>query len=368
MRKTIIQFAALLFAVSQGAFAQFRFSGTVYDKATNQPISDVYVSFNGTTAYDITDNSGKFELKFAQRLNTQLVFSHIAYYVVIIENPFDEFPEEIYMEQKFNMLGDVIVNAGIDIDPFTREQKLIAFREQFLGQTPSGRSCKIMNENDIELRYNVQTNTLSASSDQPVVVINEYLGYQISFTLLDFKVEYATVQQNSVSENDVFYATRTHTLADVLRQNSYSPLNSKDARLSYFAVISLFTDLSPNDVRIKRRRDEVYNRSSTFFFKNLVNNTLNDAGFEISKGKATIDSGWYTTQDTISLKMVRLIPVDTELKINVLYQRGKSDITFNTDTLLVDYYGNIDKFDKVVFTGLMGQSRAGNMLPFDYEP
>ena len=344
--------------------AQFLFSGTVYDKATNQPITDVYVSFNRTTANAITDNSGKFELTVTQRLNTQLVFSHIAYNMVIIENPFEEFSGEIYMEQRLNILGEVTIQT----DPFTREQKLIAFRKQFLGETPAGKSCKIMNENDVQLWYNVETNTLSASSDQPIVVINEYLGYQISFILLDFKVEYTIARQNSVNENNIFYTTHPHTLVDVFRQNSYSPLNSNNARLSYFAVISSFTNLSQNDARIKRRRDEVYNRSSTFFFKNLVNNTLNDVGFEISIYKATINPCWYTTQDTLSLKMVRLIPADTELTIRVLYQRGKSDITFNTSTLLVDCYGNIDKFDKVVFTGLMGQSRAGNMLPFDYEP
>ena len=351
--------------------AQVRFTGTVYDKATNQPLPDVYVSFNGTVAYAITDDSGKFELTLAQRLNTQLVFSHIAYEMVIIENPFDEFPEEIYMEQRFNMLDNVVVSANVSpeyADPFTRAQKLTAFRKQFLGETPAGKSCKIMNESDIELWYNVHTNTLSASSYQPIVVINEYLGYQILFILLDFKVEYTTARQNSVLENNNLYATQSHTMVDIFRQNSYIPLNSNNARLSYFAVLSSFTDLSPNDARIKKRRDEVYNRSSTFFFKNLANNTLNDAGFEISTGKTKIDNYWYTTQDTLSLKKVRLISVDTALKISVLFQRGKSDITFNSNTLLVDYYGNIDNPYKVIFTGLMGQSRAGNILPFDYEP
>ena len=347
------------------------FTGTVYDRATNQPLPDVYVSLNGTIAFSITDNSGKFELTVAQRLNTQLVFSHVAYQMVIIENPFDELPEEIYMEQRLNMLNDVVVSARVSpeyADPFTRQQKLRAFREQFLGTTRAGRSCMIMNEGDIELRYNVLTNTLLASSDNPIVVLNEYLGYLISFTLLDFRVEYA-VPQNKSFDGSYF---RVNSLRDAMLQKSFVPLNRNDVQRSYFLAMSSFTDLQADDTRIKRRRDDVYEQSSTFFFRNIANNTLEESNFRIYEKGRRWDgdqSSYFTIEDddALSLKTIRLIP-DSDSVISVRYRNRASSIHFHTDALLVDRYGNINQIYRVLFKGLMGEARAGDMLPLDYEP
>jgi len=363
MKKHTTLFALLLFAVMQGAFAQIIFTGTVYDKDTNQPIPDVYVSFNGTMAYAITDDSGKFELTVTQRLITQLVFSHIAYHTVIIENPFDEFPEKIYMEQRSNILNNVVVSVkGLPeyADPFSRAQKLRAFREQFLGTTRAGRACIIMNENDIELRYDVRTNTLYAFSDNPVVVLNEYLGYMVSFTLLDFKVEYA-IQKRSFNIGPVSYF------------NEYVALGRNNVQQSYYAVMSSFTDLNPDDERIKSRRDDVYEQSSTSFFKNIANNTLDESGFrfyEIGRRYHIDQSKYFTIEedDTPWLKKIRVIS-SSDSMINVRYRSNRlSILNFRTDTLLVDSYGNIDHPNKVIFRGVMGDARVGEMLPLDYEP
>jgi hypothetical protein len=176
---------------------------------------------------------------------------------------------------------------------------------------------------------------------------------------------------------------------------SYVTLNRENIRQSFFAVTTSYTDLNPNDRRIKRRRDEVYDRSSTFFFKNLADNTVKENGFRIFKGGFPIDhSLYFTTKDTLSLKIIQLVPERGKINsatvptirvstnpvtsptirmstdppmFSVLYRRRQSDIAFYTDTLLVDQYGNIDKIDQVMFSGLMGQNRAGDMLPLEYE-
>jgi hypothetical protein len=362
-------------------------TGVVYDKATQQPIPNVHVYLDGTSIFDITGDAGEFELTVNKILNTKLVLQHVSYQTVIIGNPFEEhLPDKFYMEERLNTLNEVTIQA----DRFTREQKLKAFREQFLGMTQAGKSCKIMNENDIQIWFNVQTKTLLASSDQPVVVINEYLGYQILFTLVDFWVQYpiVTLDRNYIQQ-------------------------------SYYAVTTSYTDINPDNRRIKRRRDGIYEESSTFFFKNLTNNTLKEAGFSFYKNGLPADYNLYfSTEDFLSYKKLQLInTLPTEVNImkslngepmvinyidnnfvdengnivtdptllnicnqmldntiqknrqfSVLYRRKQSDIHFYTDTLLVDQYGNIDQIDKVMFSGLMGQNRAGDMLPLDYEP
>ena len=384
-------------------------TGVVYDQATKQPIPGVYVYFDGTSIVDATDNSGRFTLTVKQMINTNLVFRHLAYQTLIIEDGLYMYlPDTIYLEERpLATLGEITVRA----DSYSRRQRLRAFREQFLGMTQAGRSCKIVNEDDIEVWFNVSSKTLMASSDKPIEVINEYLGYRILFTLADFKVEYSSVT-----------------------------LDPNKVQKIYFAVSSSFTDLNPNDISIKMRRDNVYEESPNYFFKSLAydSNPSSNHVFKIYKGESQTDSrSYFTVKDTLSLKMIhinanmieRRNPDRSLLRISVVHREKpeaegyyremyylrqgnpnnpnfaqsnnnransssgvyannfvnspfelnnlqnenrmnyyRSDVSFFTNSLLVDQYGNIDQFDKVIFSGLMGWMRAGDMLPKEYEP
>ena len=331
-------------------------TGLVYDKHTNQPVYGAYVYLDGTSIVDLTDESGKFTLDVKQVINTRLVLRHLAYHTVIIETPFTHIPDTIYMEEQMNMLGEVIFRA----DPFSRTQKLRAFREQFLGTTESGRACRIVNEDDIRIWFNTATNTLMASSEQPIEVINAYLGYRIFFTVESFETEYSGVTLNSNRIENVYYS-----------------------------VMTLFTDLNPYDERIKMRRDKIYEESSVNFFKGLAygSNTERTPYFTVSKNGFPIDPYlFFTIKDTLSLKMIYIPDSTVEesslddslFSINVSYRSREgssnryvwshSTISFFTNTLFVDLYGNIDQGDKIVFTGMMSLRRAGDMLPLEYEP
>jgi len=357
MKKAVITTIVVLSCIQINAQT---LTGVVYDKATKQPIPGAYVYLDGTSIVGVTDNSGKFTLAVKQMINTKLVLRHIVYHTIVIENPFIHLPDTIYMEEQLTMLGEVVVQA----DQFSRRQKLRAFREQFLGQTQAGNSCRIVNEDDIQIWFNVAAKKLFASSDKPIEVVNEYLGYRVFFTLVDFWAEYSTVTLNPSRIQNVYYA-----------------------------VTSSFHDLRPDDRRIKMRRDDIHEISSRNFFKNLAYNsllgadTLQPPTFRVYKNRTYIDhSSYFIIQDTLSLKTIHIPdstiekgnPDHSLLRINVSQRNREnsenwnhlyySNISFFTDSLLIDQYGNIDQFDKVVFGGQMGLSRVGDMLPLDYEP
>jgi hypothetical protein len=312
------------------------------------------------------------------------------------------------MAEQLNTLSEVTVIA----DSYSRRQRLRAFREQFLGMTQAGKSCRIVNEDDIQVWFNVATKTLKASSEQPIEVINEYLGYRILFTLADFSVEYSDVT-----------------------------LDPDKIQKAYYAVSSSFTDLKPNDRMAKMRRDDVYKESVNFFFKSLAydSDPSSNPVFKIYKGVSQVDPrSYFTINDTLSLKVIHIPTAVIErrnrdgslLGISVVHREKpeeegyyremyylrqgnpnnsnnspannrtnnssgvfadnfassiselnrnisqndnrmnyyRSDVSFFTNNLLVDQYGNIDQFDKVIFSGLMGWKRAGDMLPKEYEP
>jgi len=358
--------AVILFLWGCFASAQV-IKGVVCDETTKKPIANVHVYLDGTSINTVTNASGRFELRPKSEINTQLILQHLLYKTASINNPFRGLPDTLYIEERIYDLTEVTVSA----DRFTRKQKMKAFREQFLGMSRAARSCTILNEDDIELYFNMQTHTLLASSDNPIVVVNDYLGYKVSFTLIDFRTQYDL---------------------------SVVSLNNEDVYKSFFAVISSFTDIAPDNGRIKRRRENVYELSSNYFFRCFSNDSLKENRFTLFNKQFPIDHRQYfTTKDTLMQKKISIIPetdINKEMTsssgpkatvtvkgldsgpkltgvISVLNRnRIQSDIYFMTDSFLVDRYGNIDQIDKILFSesGQMGKLRAGDMLPIDYEP
>ena len=333
-------------------------NGVVCDEATKLPVANVHVYLDGTSIHAITNDSGTFELNPKSIINTNLVLSHLSYETTIIDRPFDELSDTLYISELTQTLDEVTVVA----DRFSRNQKMKVFREQFLGTSKAGKLCTILNEDDISLTYNMSSHRLLAMSEKPIVVVNDFLGYQVSFILMDFFVQFSL---NRVSLNSTYITD------------------------SFFAVVSSFTDLTPENSRNLQRRDNAYDYSCNNFFKSFANNSLDDSGFVILNKMLPIDhQQYFAMKDTMSLKMISIIP-DTDIEketvvhsgssiysvsdltgiISVLFSKNiRSDIFFRTDSFLVDKYGNIDQFDKVSFTGKFGENRAGDMLPIDYEP
>ncbi len=323
-------------------------TGTIYDAKTKQPIPEVFVYLDGTSIHTITNARGEFNLVVGKRINTKLILHHISYQPVVVLNPFEKLSDKFYLEEMANSLTAVVIEA----DQISREKKMKAFREQFLGQTISGKSCKILNEDDIRLIYRADSKTLVASSNKPIIIRNSYLGYEVLFTLVDFRIKYHT-----------------------------ETLNSEDIQQTYFAGVSAFTDISSNRKRIKDRRDNVYKTSSAYFFKNFVNHTLDSANYRVFNGRSRIDPDvYFAIKDTLSQKLVQIRP-NTDLAISprsvhgymygiidVVYNKRKqSEISFLINSFSVDLYGNIDAIDKVLYKGSMGAQRAGDMLPLEYE-
>jgi hypothetical protein len=347
MRKTLI--ITVLFLLSFVDLYSHTLRGTVYDSKTKLPISEVYVYLNGTSTCSITDEYGKFEITVENIINTFLAFSHLSYEKLFISNPFEELPEKIFMTEKITVLAPVIIYGTAD--PFTREEKLTAFREQFLGINKAGYSCRILNENDIHLIFDPVGKVLSATSDNPVIIDNEYLAYKIRFILMTFKVQFNRVT-----------------------------LDNENALQCLLLGATSFEDMNPDSKRINKRRKNIYKSSYVCFFKNFVTNTLKESKFIVfNKSLPTNHNRHFSISDTLSQKSVRIkSDADLEMplfmdntitgKISVLYNKKlQSTIYFKTDSFLVDNFGNHNMFDKILFSGHFGEQKVGNMLPIDYK-
>ena len=324
-----------LLALSVAAQPQI-VEGTVYDSQTGEAISGVVIYLNGTTTITVSDSEGMFRLTIDNNVNTSLIFSHLSYDPLVFRPPFNLMEKSFYLNPKVIMIEEARVIANID--RFSRGRKLKAFKDQFLGESKAGRSCTILNEEDIVLNYDHTANRLSVFSLHPLIIRNDYLAYLLTYDLTHFMIRY--------------------------KKNT---LNSSDIEQCSFMGMSSFIDQSHFNFTIAVRRNEMYGHSRAYFWKNLTEGTLEYAKLKMySGGRPMMLDEHFCVTDSVTYSIIQ---IDTTIhkKITVWYQnRFISEMIVITDRIMVDRFGNIDAFDKVRYQGDMGRQRIGEMLPRDY--
>ncbi|GEP50958.1 hypothetical protein FNO01nite_16300 [Flavobacterium noncentrifugens] len=321
-------------------------SGIVFDE-NKETIAGASVYLDGTSIGTITDDQGKYELHAANKINTTLVIGFIGYESKIIANPFENPNQKIYLVPKETHLKEVTVIA----DGFSRADKLKIFREEFLGKTKAGRSCKILNETDISFSYDTKTNQLAAFSSVPIQIQNNYLGYEIAFSLVDFYVNF-----------------------------NLKSIKSADVYSSYLAGTTFYKDNIKKKKAYLEKRKKTYYGSQMHFFRNLSKNIWDKKSFQLFEGSYLANpndhfqiqknAGIYTItiKDSTKKKPKSLSDDGSFYKsFNLLYDKSEqSNVVFKSNTFHVDEYGNNEDFDVVLFGGELGKKRAGDMLPMNF--
>lgn len=329
--------------------------GIIVDRNDKTPIQGVSVFFDGTSLYTITDEQGRFSLPVKQKINTSLMVSHLSYQTQAFPYPYTDLPDSLMMEEKAVTFKPIVVSMEI----FGRKQKLNVFRRHFLGETLAGKSCRILNEDDIQLTYDVNDNILYATCDNPIIVYNTYLQYTVSYNLERFYTQYTRKTLNDA------YMVRYHISGS-----------------------SSFIDESPGDTTILKRRNRTYERSYASFFYDLVHGkiNLNDTSslfraFGKNFKPLKIDQA-LPIRDSLNLHAVYVsLPRDTQYdtvsrdgqkiygQILATFKKYvRSDITFFKPFFLLDDYGNFDNRSGIFFDGDMARQRIGDMLPRDFRP
>ncbi len=323
-------------------------SGLVLNE-NNEPVIGASVYFDGTTLGTTTDIDGKFSLLLKNRINATLVIRSLGYETYQLQDFYDIPNIKIQLTPKPYQIKEVVIKK----DRFSRKQKMKIFREEFLGNTKAGKSCIIQNENDILLFYNESNNTLYATSEKPLIVVNKHLGYTITTNLVEFNI---TFNQTSIKREHI--------------------------KNSLFLVTTLYEDKSNSNPKYYKRRNKSYLGSALHFFRNLSANKWGKNEFLLYNGSyPAIPSQFFTVTDSLDLKKVTIeknIDVafstnNPDIKIpflstfNLLYKnRKQSKVVFRTNIVFIDKFGINTSPDLIQFGGEMGKKRMGDLLPFDY--
>lgn len=303
-------------------------SGYVFDNATKSPLSGASVYFEGSTLGAITNDEGYFSIVTTKAMNSNLIISYLGYQDKIISQP--KSPLKVLLLPALESLNEVVIRSS---SMFTREEMLAVFRNQFLGTTRAGRACEIQNEEDIYLSYDPRAHRLTAETDQPIIVLNAYLGYEIRFNLYDFRIDYV---KNSLSSGSIVQ--------------------------TYYAGTSFYKDLDPDRRLYLNRRYRAYKGSMLELMRVIATNDWAAKPYQVYSGRYQVDpNAVFKIKDTMRMKWVQ----QTE-KVSIFYNRKQQSVMQPKQPFTIDGYGSFYPPTAIAFGGVLGNQRLGDALPLDY--
>lgn len=294
MRLLILFLLAPFFLFAQQKYA---LTGFVVEKgSTAIPGASVFIE--GTTMGTQADANGLYTLKNIPAGRHRLVASLVGYVpkMVFIEVPGKITVYNFTLEEDNKTLAEVRVVGSQDK---IWEKQFRAFERGFIGESYDRKEVYITNREVVDFTENKEVFTAAAS--QPLQIINKSLGYKITYFMYNFE-----------------------------RTNS----------LTSFKGLASFQELVPEDARQERRwnrnRVEAYEGSIKHFLKSLVDNRLEEEGFNAFLLKPeylnNLRRGLFFDRNNerhISFKAVDLIGTISEEGLITMDWKTPMEVVFN---------------------------------------
>jgi hypothetical protein len=302
--------------------------GTILDNSNNLKINFASIYINGTSAGTNTDQNGYFELDITKYSSLPLTISALGYSTVTLTDFSREKPLEIYLTPKPFELNEVVVSAKSTSKE--RKAKLRLFRDQFLGAGYNGQNCVIMNEGDLTFKEDNSHDTLKAFTSKPVLIVNNALGYKITYYLDRF--EYYRKSNSFLYKGSAYFSEDMS--AALIRKNFFD-----------------------------KRRKNAYVGSRSHFFSSLWTNSLKSNGFTI---KNSIDE-ILNYEDIVIVRagFKKYLSYKDNLYIYYYSKSPNSYFELLKDQIFFDSNGYFDGLG-VKIIGQMAQQRIGDLLPYDF--
>ncbi len=331
MKKIILLFSFIsLFVTVQNQVIK----GSVLDNKSKEPILFASVYFNGTFNGTTSDENGNFEFNVTKTHSMPLTISAIGYYSTTLTDYSTEETLIIYLKPKTFKLNEVDIHSKSLVKK--RKKNLKTFKEIFLGTGNNASSCNIHNEEDITFNYDSDRDTLKAFASKPILITNNALGYEISYTLDKF--EYHKKNQTFLFKGNYIFR--------------------KDFELD---------EKDKQDYKIRRK--EAYLGSRMHFFRALWRNDIKSADFIIktSEGEDLKYADIVILKDSYLKDAIyrykRFFTSSTNL--NIYHTGSISTVIFHKPEV---YFNEVGYFGEgLEWDGEMVKKRTGDLLPYEYE-
>lgn len=343
----------ILFLVFTSITHAQNIKGRIIDSKNGEPISGASIYIDGTSKGVITDLDGYFSFYYPEGVNSALVIRMMGYEMKRFASPLDSDLSIIMLVQKADELEAVV----LELDPWSREKKERLFKQYFLGSTALANDCEILNLDKVRLRFNPVTALMTAKCSEPIIVKNNYLGYLITYDLVDFEL--------------IFTKINIDTLARQMniQLNGLAEKEHFKIRETFYTGSTFFQDLHDKPSTLKKynkRRKKMFKVSMLRFFRTLADNRLREDGYFLIYDKFSVEPKIHlrvrklNNFSYIAFRNKKYSIIDSEEK--------QTDIYLTGEQLVIDEYGNNMSGRDIKFTGYMADLRVSGMLPLDYNP
>lgn len=248
--------ALLMLAIFEPVFSQTdevkTIAGQIIDKNTGEPVYLANVYISNTSLGTTSDAEGNFQFKSDVRGKHELVFSYLGYKTEIIPINLDT-PGRTFIHN-IDLIADQIELDELVITSSNKEwqDKYKIFFDQFIGRNEYSRNTIILNPWVLNFNRDSAKN-LTASTSEPIEIVNNTLGFIIHIELKDFLLEATN-----------FYTT--------------------------YSFVSRFEEMhSDNPEKVeswKQNREQAYRASFRHFLHSLYHGQLRRNEFEIVRAES----------------------------------------------------------------------------------
>ncbi|MDQ2772668.1 MAG: carboxypeptidase-like regulatory domain-containing protein [Bacteroidota bacterium] len=169
----------------QPARSQIRLDGQARDARTQQPLAFATVFLANTTYGTTTDSTGHFALAGMPAGQYELMVSYVGY---------DLYKSLLDLRQSVTLTPGLQPAAQLDevvVRPSkNRPADYRQFLREFLGASVLSRQCRIENPAEVVVVVDQRRHELVAVAPRHLSVINQALGYRITYHHFDFRVDY----------------------------------------------------------------------------------------------------------------------------------------------------------------------------------
>ena len=349
--------AIMITAFSIISNAQFSISGKIVDSASREPLPGASVFFQNTTLGTATNRQGDFSLSFRTG-GYDMVVTYTGYQTKIIRITNDEsISLEIEMIKVEKNLEEVVIRSSNEV-PDGWEKYGNFFIEHFIGSTPFAAQCRLENPEAVKFYLYKRSNKLKVMAEEPLLITNKALGYNIVYHLDSFVHYYGT-------------------------------------EIDTYRGFCLYSEMEGTEQEVKTwtlNRKNAYLGSRLHFMRSYYDSTLVEDGFTIDlldekddskfrKISSPYDSLYYGALDStmeveiyyprkFSVTYSKKRPEPEFLKKMGLPKKVATQISYvdMTDAIAIKENGYYYDQKNLVAQGYWSWKNLADQLPYDYSP
>lgn len=194
MKSTTLSLFFLLFTGAILAQNGFTVSGKVIDSATQQPLFGASVFCQNTTQGTSTGVEGGFSLRLRPG-GYDLVVTFTGYQSQTIRvtdsDPVSSLVVNLVKAEK--SMEEVVIRSSNEVlDGWEKYGSF--FTDLFIGATPFARQCTLQNHQVLKFLYYKRSDKLKILAEEPLIVVNNALGYILRYQLDSFVYRYPDSQ------------------------------------------------------------------------------------------------------------------------------------------------------------------------------